>query len=320
MAQKTLTIRPGIMVALKTSVEGGVRYDRKEISRTTDGSLEKWETTRICLDPNDYQAAVEARALAGALVRRVCSRSSFGLLCPGTVEKEKELDDAIATAQSLADKHNAASSLTKVRIFVLKGRVASDDEQAARAIASDIGELISAMAEAVTKMDPVAIRKAATDAKQMLQVLSEDKQKQAAAAIEAARKAARDIVKRVQNGGEDAAKVLDDLAKETGSIQAARLAFIDVAQGSSDEPAATPELPAVQVQRVAELDMGTDAPAAPASSGGVTIAVDARQAEADLAKSGAAALLAQDAAAALAENDENADEPAETTSSSAGGA
>jgi len=276
------TLRPGILVALKTSVFGGVKFDRKDIAKTDDRTVEKWETTRLCDDPDDYDRAVGSRAAAGSEIRRVCSQTSFGLLCPES--KEAELTEAIDRAMRIAAAHNQLSTRTKVRLYVVKGRVATDDQQAAEAIASDVGDMLGQMNDAVAKMDPDAIRKAAVNAKQMLQVLSEDKAKAASTAIEAARKVARTIVKRITNGGEDAAKVMADLQKEQGAIASARLSFIDVDHREDVDATPSEALPAVNLQRMADVETGpeempgpeNDAEPAPVVATPVAIVVEGR--------------------------------------------
>ena len=63
----TTKIRPGLMVSLKTRVEGGVTYMRENLEPTSaevvggEGKLvEKWNTTKVVEDPAEHKRAREA--------------------------------------------------------------------------------------------------------------------------------------------------------------------------------------------------------------------------------------------------------------------
>jgi len=241
----TTTIRPGILVSVKSTVSGGVHYDRVDLenSKDEDGSAyARWQTTRTVDDPEEHERATSTRSRALGAIRRVCSRTSFGLLCPEN--RAAELDAAIAQARQLAAEHNDKSQSTRVQIFVLKGRVASTDEEAARAIGDEVRGLLDEMNRAIDKLDAEAIRRAADSARQLAAVLSDEQQAKVGDAIAQARKAARVIVKRIETDGEAASIVLKDIQR--GSIERARIAFLDFEE-STQKPAEP--LPAVQLQR-----------------------------------------------------------------------
>jgi hypothetical protein len=266
MTIATSVIRPGILVALRTSVTGGITYNRVDLDADADkpaeegASVARWETTKIVTDPKELERATKVRSEAVAQISKVCVRTSFGLLAPAGAEGS--LDEAHAKARELVAAHNAAATHTKVEIHLLKGRIASTDEEAARAIASEVTSLLRDMERSVQRLDPESIRAAATKAAAMGAVLGEDKAAAVGKAVEAARTAARVIVKRVQKSGEDGARVLLDL--QTGDIERARMSFLDM-----DEPAPVTAndadaLPAVELQRTADLDL--DEPEAPPQS------------------------------------------------------
>jgi hypothetical protein len=224
-----------------------VRYERTTLE-VSDNNVERWETTKIVTDPDELKAANKARAEAGMMIVRACSRTSFGLMC---AEKyEAELDAAMVRAQDIVDLFNQGARYTHVSLHVMKGRVAASDEVAARAIASEVTELIGAMRDGIDNLDPKAVREAAGKARQMLTVLTEDNAARVEVAIEAARKAARDIVRRIEKKGEEAAVVLADI--DRSQIDATRMAFLDMAEPSATSAAT--EMPPVDVQRIASLD------------------------------------------------------------------
>lgn len=248
---KTTILKPGYLVSLKTTVRGGVHYKRRDIEPehkdATGAQVAKWETEREIPNPEEFEAASVARNKARSLVSAVCSASSFGLLCP--VADEAALFGAIAQAREVATAHNATAAASVVEVYVLVGQVARDDAEAARAIASEMRDLMQAMDEGIRRADPAAIRDAANRARAMGAMLSEDVSGKVNEAIEQARKAAREIVKRVEKAGEPAALVIAQLASDR--IQAARFSFLDM-----DEP--SPVTPSAPAARPVDVDLSPD--------------------------------------------------------------
>jgi hypothetical protein len=208
----------------------------------------RWETTRVVEDPGEHDRAVKARGKARSLIAAHCTPTSFGLLCP--LEKEGELDAAIREARGVVDAFNEGAQRSHVGVYVLKGRIAETDEEATRAIASEVRGLLDAMEKGIRNVNAKAVREAASKAKAMGAMLDESKQIAVSRAIETARKAAREIVKRVDKGGEDASVVLEEIA--TKPIESARFAFLDL--DGEAEPSGE-AMPAVSVQRIAGLDL-----------------------------------------------------------------
>lgn len=253
----TAVIRPGLLVSLKSTVSGGVTYERRDLDAPTaevGRDVAKWETTRLIEDPAEHERATKARSNAVTEIRKLCSATSFGLLCPETAEAE--LDAAVARAKLIASEHNATAVHTKVEVFVLKGRIAASDAEAARAIGQEVAALIEGMNGAIDRLDPKAIKDAADKAKKMSSMLSPELASKVGDAVTTARAAARTIVRRVEKGGEEAAIVLADIQR--GNIARARIAFLDL--DTPEAPAAVgPALPAVDVRRFADLTEDDDA-------------------------------------------------------------
>jgi hypothetical protein len=243
-------LKPGILVSLSTRVEGGVLYSRRDIdSGVEDDGAERvrWETERTIEDPAEHSAAIKARSAARIRITKICSQTRFGLLCPLT--KEAELDAAVAEARVFTDAHNAGAVHTRVSVYVLKGRIAETDEEATRALASEVRDLLDEMDTGIRSVDPKRIRAAADRAKELGAMLDDAQSAAVDRAVETARKAAREIVKRVVKGGEDAELVLETIA--TKPIDSARFAFLDLDEERAPEGEA---LPAVNVQRFADLE------------------------------------------------------------------
>ena len=217
------TLRPGLLVSLKTSVSGNVKYmPHDRVVRIDDDGREitEIETTRVIADPQEFKKAGEARSKARAIISSVCVGSNFGLLCPE--RDEAVLTKAIKDARVVVDAFNATATLTHVSVYAMIGRVASDDVEAVRSINSEVSDLLRQMQDGLKNLDVKAIREAANKAKQVGQMLSPDAAVRVQMAIEAARNAARQMVK----AGETAALEVDLRAIRT--VTDMRTAFLDL--------------------------------------------------------------------------------------------
>jgi hypothetical protein len=263
---KTATIRPGLLVAFRTSLTGGVGYTRidldtglteaelrekAKLAGTAVPAVARWETTRTIDDPEEYERASKARGKVSTEIRAVCAATSFGLLCPEG--READLDMAMEKAHALVQAHNDSAACTRLSVYILKGRIAGTDEEAARAITQEVRGLIDDMNRGIERLNPKEIRDAATRAQEVSRMLTADIAGKVGAAVDAARRAARQIVKRVEKDGEIGAVVLADIQR--GAIEHARIAFLDLeddAPNSAEAP-----MPAMSLQRVAGLDVDT---------------------------------------------------------------
>jgi hypothetical protein len=250
-SNQAATIRPGLLVNVHSTVKGGVAYQRVDLD--ADGvpvaegvDVARWETVRTIEDKDEYERATKARGKALALIRKECQATSFGLLCPE--DHEGALDAAIVKAREIVDAHNATAVHTHVQVYALKGRVASNDAEAARAITSEIAMLVQTMDAGISALDADAIRKAADRARVLSAMLDESIKTKVDGAVAQARKAARDITRRLVKNGEEKAVVLADIQR--GQIESARIAFLDM----SEQTASGEALPSVEPQRFADLD------------------------------------------------------------------
>lgn len=219
---KTSTIRPGLLVALSTTVSGNVHYHKQDLGRTNEGEAEilRWETERTIKDPAEFKAAGQVRMKARGCVIGVCAQSTFGLLCPE--DKAEALAKAIRKAHELADEFNKTAMVTRVNVNVIAGRVASDDVEATRAINSEVRDLLERMERGVKTMDVEAIRDAAKRAKAMSSIVADGANEQLQSAIDTARAAASKLVK----AGDTAAREIDKEA--ILKLKASRTAFLDL--------------------------------------------------------------------------------------------
>lgn len=222
------TLRPGLLVSLKTSLRGNVQYDKTDLTVETDAAyredggpeIVQWETTRTISDPKEYERGIKARSLASSVIRSVCSKSAFGLLCPEYAENA--LDNAVARAHAIVDQFNATASMTRLHVYVIVGRVASDDVEAVRAINSEVRQLMDDMTSGMQKLDVKVIRDAANKARDLGSMLSPEAQVR----LEMAIKTAREAAKRIVAAGETAAIEIDEYTIR--KITEQRTAFLDL--------------------------------------------------------------------------------------------
>lgn len=253
-------LRPGFMVSLKTTVKGGVSYQRRELDTAAaaemaseGATVARWETTKIVEDPAEHERANKVRGEARSLITRHCVATAFGLLCPEV--REAELQASVAQARALVAAHNEAATCTHVSVYVMSGKIAATDEENARAIGEEIRGLIADMSSAIDKLAPEKIREAAAKAAKISTMLAPAQSEKVGFAVAAARKAARDITRRIGQNAEPAAVVLADIQR--GAIENARIAFLDLDEEGS--VVAEDALPAVDLARIGSLDLSGEA-------------------------------------------------------------
>lgn len=259
-ASPTITIKPGLLVSLKCPIAGGTSYRQLQLDHAADGArdIARWETERTIEDADEHARAVKVRTTIRTAITRLCASTDFGLICPPS--RAADLDAAVIAGRRLAAEFNAGARFDQISVRVIKGRIASTDEESARAIADEIGSLLGAINAGIDKLDPKAIREAAAKARELEALLGDAEAAKVGAAVEAARVAAREITRRVGKKGEEAATVLADIQR--GAIESARIAFLDFVPVVREVEA----LPAVVVQRFADLDLSDDAPVVLTSS------------------------------------------------------
>lgn len=221
---QTTTIRPGLLVSLKTSLTGNVSYrtlDLEQDHTTDDGERKaRWETERTIAEPAEYEEATKIRSKCRSLITAVCSASTFGLLCPQA--DGDGLSRAIEEAQRLADDFNRRARCTRVKVYVIAGKIAADDVEATKAINSEVRDLLDRMEQGVRNLDVETIREAANRAKKIGNMITPDASARLTMAIDQARNAAKQIVK----AGEAASLEIDQRAVR--AITESRTAFLDL--------------------------------------------------------------------------------------------
>lgn len=259
---KTSVLKPGLLVSLSVRVRGGVLYQRKDLEAEhvdeSGAKVARWETLRNIPDPEEFDRATQARSKARGLVVGVCCPSLFGLLCPN--DREKDLAAAVEEARAVAQGHNAAAMRSQIEVFVLVGRIAQDDAEAARAIGAEMRELLEDMRAGIKAADPEAIREAANKARALGGMLKPEVEGKVSEAIAEARLAARELVKRVAKAGERAADVV--AVCSVRAIEAARFSFLDL-DGAQPVTSEAPTARGLDLDPAAGVPPQTSAPVLP---------------------------------------------------------
>lgn len=239
---ESTTIRPGVLVSLKTQLKGGVSYKTTEETVEREGVAEhkSWRTDRHVEDVRELKAATEVRNKAGNMIRNACIRTPFGLLCP--LSEKDQLIRRIREARAVTEEHNKDARFTRVDVYVLMGDIASNDREAAKALLSDVRSTIEQMQGGITEVDVQKIREAAKRAKELGRMLTDQQSSIVGGAVKAAREAARLLLKRVENGSETAEAVLKEV--NLGPINNVRFLHLDI----DDEVV---ENPTIQVEEAA---------------------------------------------------------------------
>lgn len=227
MTVRASTIRPGFLVSLKTSVSGNVDYRTKvlEEQHTIEGGAQKyrWETERVITDPKEHEDSIKARSRVRSILTSICSSSAFGLLCPEA--RGEELLAAVTEARKVADDFNVGASYAQVNFAVLIGKIAADDDNAVRAINSEIADLLAAVNDSVRSFDVKAIRDNANRVRELAQMLSPQAAERVQIAIDAARATASEIAK-AQKSGDTAGLTVDEATIRKVTEQ--RTGFLDL--------------------------------------------------------------------------------------------
>lgn len=253
------TLRPGLLVSLKTALVGNITYTKRiiEPEHVTEDGVEKarWETVRTITDRAEHDRGRKAQAEARSVITRVCTNTAFGLLCP---EAEKDnLERAVNEARAIAERFNESAALSRMSVYVLTGRVAPDDVEAVKSINAEVRALMKEMEDGVANLDVAAIRAAANEAKRLGAMLSTEAAGRVQVAVEAARAAARKIVK----AGEQAAQEVDRAA--ISRLVECRTSFLDL---DGYREVATPEAEARGVDLMPVEAPATETTVAPGPS------------------------------------------------------
>ena len=230
----TYTLRPGYLVSLTTHHEGGRLYEtldeKVSIEEGTTAEVTNKNVKLTIFNPEEYKSAQKELGKAAEKIRSLCPRSSHWLICPA--DKEPELRAAIDDAHGVCAAFNATSDHSQVELYVITAKMAGSDEEATRAIAADMRDLIVEMQRGIKGADPEAIREAARKAQSYGQILDEATSKKLGDAVKEARYAAT-LIKKLEGDAVNAAAVIAQI--NTSALETARYCFLDLEEGERVE-------------------------------------------------------------------------------------
>ena len=219
------TLVPCYLVSIKSTKRGNVNYQKTTLESDhldeNNATVARWEQKRTIRDKDEDERAKVARGAAVVRIKRVCSPTQFGYLCP--LDQFEALQAGIAEADQIVRDFNRSAAITRIGVFSIIGKVAENDAQAIRAINSEMRDLIDEMRDGVDNLDTDKIRAAAKKAKAIGQMLSPEARDATKNAIEAARKIASAIVAKA---GEQAAIKIDQ--KLVAELSKSRTVFLDL--------------------------------------------------------------------------------------------
>lgn len=156
---KSFAISDVILVQEVSASDLGLHYQREVLSERTVGDREEVEyTTRRVLE--NKPEALRAKAVyaqARAALRKVCTRTVLGLVCP--VSEEVRLEATLREIEALVAEANAGFSVCELVYSAVPIRLEHANDRAREALRREIQKYGERLVEAVRACDPEAIRR-----------------------------------------------------------------------------------------------------------------------------------------------------------------
>ena len=304
---ETALLKPGRMVSLRSTVRGGVEYDREDLPTACDCALadgpraevrgpdhatscpmgegeavKAWKTVRRIKDPVEWKRAKAVRGRAVAKVWHACVFTEFGLVLPD--DRRAKFEEILTEQRQLVHEHNKTTQHTHVTLRVLRSRL-ERDEETETSLAAEVDEVVEDMEACAAASDVDGARKTALKAQKLTAIFSSDvaarvmeKVKAARDAATAAAKAARDAAKpKVDDEEEEAAKEAKAVKKAAKEAKAAEAKAAKEAKAADGKAKAKVE---DKAKAKAKVDKAKAAKEAKAADGEAKAKVEERAAKA----------------------------------------
>ena len=209
MTKKSIRISDVILVHEVSTSDLGLHYEREVISEKTIGEREEalLQTLRVFENKPEALRAKGVYEQARARLRKLCSRTVLGLVCP--VTREGELKEAIAEIEDLVEKANREFRVCRVEYSVIPIHLEHDNDKAQDALRKEVRRYADRLIEAARSVDPEAIRSVLRAGKGVEVLVDDDGLRGEIEAMnQAAREAARVITKTIKehDGDETSAR------------------------------------------------------------------------------------------------------------------
>ena len=156
----TFNISDVILVQEASSSDLGVSYEREVLSEETRGEREEtlFKTLRVFENKPEALRAKATYEQARARLRKLCSKTVIGLVCP--VEREAELAEAIAEIDRMIADANAELRTCHIEYTVVPVRIEHDNARAREALRREIQRHAERLIDATRAADAEGMRRA----------------------------------------------------------------------------------------------------------------------------------------------------------------
>jgi hypothetical protein len=151
------SIKPGILVAGKIYLKGGIRYKREYSPSQLDNNtlVREWNTVAIVEDIKEREEADRVRSSIYSKLRRVCVHTHIGMICP--LEKKEELEKTLEEANFARTEFNNKANTCSLEVYYALFELKSDNAEVLSAIASQVQEGLEKVNSAIKMEDLRAI-------------------------------------------------------------------------------------------------------------------------------------------------------------------
>lgn len=202
----TFPISDVFLVTEASSSNLGLSYEREVLREDRIGDREErlYQTLRVYENKPEALRAKAVYDQARARLRKVCSKTVLGLVCP--VAKEAELADAIADIERTVAEANREFTVCQVDYAVVPIRIQHTNARAQEALRREIQRYGERLVEATQTLDPEAIRRVLRAGRGLDTLVEDAEAREDLEQLgEAARAAARAIGKAIKEADGDEA-------------------------------------------------------------------------------------------------------------------
>jgi hypothetical protein len=234
-----VTFKPSVLVGASITRQGNVRYEREDLgTETPDGiEIKSWKTTKTTEMLDEYKRSEAVASECRRMLRAACYPTAVGLICP--MDQRDRLDAAIAAIKDKIRQANGEFQLARLGCTFVQATIATDDQEAATAIARELSGFMQELTAALESCDVKKIRGTVASMKGIEQLLPGTASQTLQTAIQTARRAASTIAREVERKG----RAIDEVRREIdlAPIDVARILFVEVEEIQVPAPTADPE-------------------------------------------------------------------------------
>ncbi len=195
----TFNISEVILVQEASASDMGVSYEREVLSEETLGEREEtlFKTLRVFENKPEALRAKAVYEQARARLRKLCSKTVIGLVCP--VAREAELAETISELDRMVAEANAEFRTCRIEYTVVPVRIEHDNARAHETLRREIQRHAERLIAATSSADAEGMRRALKAGKGLEQLVADESVRRDLEGLnEAARAAARVITRSIK--------------------------------------------------------------------------------------------------------------------------